>query len=119
VSSSLGALDERFAPFAQWFVETARSDGYEIVVTSTRRSVQQQEVLWEEFQAGGRDLPALPPNRSLHVRGLAFDCVVAGNYRGPLQAELGQLWQLVGGTWGGQSDPVHFQPPAWWLRSLT
>jgi hypothetical protein len=117
VSSSLLDLDPAFAPIADWFVRYVREAGYSVVVTSTRRSEKQQAELYAEWKAGARDLPALPPERSLHVRGLAFDMVVSGNYRSQDQRVVGTEWVRLGGTWGA-GDPVHFQPPREWLYDV-
>src|SRR5262245_3625529 len=76
-------------------------------ITSTRRSVKEQARLYRDYLSGRSRYPAAPPGRSSHARGLAFDMTVT-----PRSAltELGQLWERIGGTWGGRfRDPIHFE----------
>lgn len=115
--ATLSSLHPAFAPIARWWVEYLRSFGLDVQITSTTRTVQHQAELYAEYLAGKRDLPALPPDRSLHVRGLAVDLVINGDYRGSAQAQAGQEWRRLGGEWG-PSDPVHFQPPRSWREAL-
>lgn len=72
-------------------------------ITSVRRSRAQQEVLYERYKAGLNPYPVLPPGMSMHELGLAFD-MVCDNPR-----VVGAGWKRLGGTWGGKSDPVHFE----------
>lgn len=114
MSRSLSALDQTFRPYAEYLVSTARLLGTPHV-TSTRRSYSEQARLYLDYVSGKRPLPALPPDRSLHVRGLALDLVV-GNYQAggppsPEMAALGKWWTDGGGRWGGAADPVHFSAP--------
>jgi hypothetical protein len=30
-----------------------------------------------------------------------------------LLIEAGHLWRSLGGVWGGEADPVHFEAPKW------
>lgn len=119
MSSDLGVLHPALVPVARWFCQAARDVGYQVQVTSTLRSAKKQEELYDEWLLGKRDLPVLPPGRSLHEKGLAWDMVVDNDYRGVGQADVGAAWQSLGGVWGGVADPVHFQPPRWWWSSLT
>jgi hypothetical protein len=77
-------------------------------VTSTRRSSTQQARLFRRWQQGLSPLPAAPPGTSAHEFGFAFDMVVT-----PWEAlaDVGSTWELWGGIWGGNTDPVHFQYP--------
>lgn len=117
MSSDLGALHPALVPLARWYVDTIRGYGAQIQITSTLRSSKRQQELYDEYLAGGRDLPVLPPGHSLHEKGLAWDMVVDGDYWGENQRIVGQFWKSLGGEWGPQ-DPVHFQPPAWWRQAL-
>lgn len=101
MSASLGTLDSRFRPWAQWLVDWARWAGLNPQVTSTYRSLKEQARLYREYQAGRHPLPVAPPGRSLHNYGLAVDLVADDLPR------LGRLWMQVGGSWSA-SDPVHF-----------
>jgi hypothetical protein len=117
VSSSLSDLDPSFAPIASWFVDYVRQAGYQVTVTSTRRTRKRQQELYDDYLAGQHALPVLPPGSSLHERGLAFDMVINGDYRKRAQADVGREWKRMGGAWG-PGDPVHFQPPREWLEEV-
>lgn len=111
MSRSLAALDSRFRPYAEYLVAVARSLA-PTTVTSTRRTWSDQARLYLDYVQGRRALPALPPERSLHVQGWALD-MVCGDYRvggppTPEMAALGDWWRQGGGRWGGTADPVHF-----------
>jgi len=115
MSRSTSALDPSFRPAAEFLVKVSRMLA-PTTVTSTRRSHSEQSRLYLDYMQGRRPLPALPPERSLHVRGLALD-LVAGSYTpgGPPSPEmerLGQWWRSGGGRWGGAADPVHFSAPS-------
>jgi hypothetical protein len=111
MSRALSALDAGFRPYAAYLVQVARGLG-PVQVTSTRRSWSEQGRLYLDYLSGRRALPALPPDRSLHVRGLAVDLVVgayeAGGAPSPELVALGNWWKQSGGRWGGAADPVHF-----------
>lgn len=111
MSRALADLDPRFRPFATYLVEVARSVG-PTQVTSTRRTWSEQSRLYLDYLQGRRALPALSPDRSLHVLGFAID-MVCGDYTvggppSPEMAALGDWWIRGGGRWGGKADPVHF-----------
>lgn len=114
MSRSLSALDPAFRPYGELLVKAARMLGT-AHVTSTRRTYADQQRLWLDYLQGRRPLPALPPERSLHVRGLAVDLVVgeytAGGPPSPEMTLLGEWWRSGGGRWGGVADPVHFSAP--------
>lgn len=110
---SLDQLHPELVPWARWLVQVAEYNGMRVQITSTLRTAGQQESLYRRFLAcrstgGARCLPAAPPGRSDHERGLAFDLVVNGDFRGAAQDALGRYWSSIGGKWGGSVDPVHF-----------
>lgn len=108
-------LHPGFSPWAEWLYDVAHANRLNPRVTSTFRSSRLQAGLydrWRVLRARGytnREIgerfgiwtPA-PPGRSLHNYGLAFDM------SGELLAELGRVWESVGGYWAGPTDPVHF-----------
>jgi hypothetical protein len=109
VSTDLYLLDESLRPFAEYLVRAASDAGLAPRITSTRRSSAEQERLYRRFLAGQAPFPAAPPGASAHEYGWAFDMVVE-----PFEAleDVGRFWQSeLGGEWGRQSDPVHFQLP--------
>jgi hypothetical protein len=95
-------------PFARALHDLAAQAGVAPRVTSTRRSHAQQKKLYENYLAGRSQLPALPPGKSKHEYGMAFDLVTT-----PFEAlwDLGQVWGQWGGIWGAERDPVHFELP--------
>jgi hypothetical protein len=77
-----------------------------VTVTSTRRSLDTQRALYANFLNGCSRLPAAAPGKSLHALGRAFDL----HLDPPVYELAGQVWEAIGGTWGGRfSDPVHFE----------
>ena len=94
------SLDPGIRPWAQWMYDTAELNKLRPRITSTFRSVSEQRSLWEERM--NRVLPVAFPGCSQHNYGLAWDMVTDN------QPALGDLWNRVGGRWGGASDPVHY-----------
>lgn len=108
--ATFAGLDPGFQPWALWLVGNARTT---YAVTSTRRTHALQARLYRDFVAGRSRYPVAPPGRSWHEYGLAWDMVA------PLAElrRLGALWRRVGGTWGGEKDPIHFQASSRMLRT--
>lgn len=91
------------APYAGWLIDVAQYNGLQPRVTSVYRSMQKQRQLYERYLRGESKYPAAPPGHSYHNYGRAMD-ISASNLPG-----LGDLWRRMGGTWGGDVDPIHFQ----------
>jgi LAS superfamily LD-carboxypeptidase LdcB len=91
-------------PYAQYLYQVAEFNGLSPRVTSVFRTRQQQSVLYQRFLRGLSTLPAAPPGKSRHERGLAWDMVTTN------PAAIGALWKSMGGRWF-PSDPVHFEVP--------
>lgn len=89
-------------PYAEYLYKAAMVAGLHPRITSVRRTAQQQAVLYERYLQGRALFPALPPGRSKHQYGLAFDLVCDD------AAALGGLWRQMGGRWFA-SDAVHFE----------
>lgn len=109
-------LQAAFRPFADWLLRVAREyGGYRI--TSGRRSTTYQAQLYSRWLAGepGIYTPA-PPGRSQHEKGWAFDMAQPGvdPQEDEFLATLGAYWRSLGGVWGGEKDPVHFEAPKSW-----
>jgi len=108
---SLRSLHPGLVPYAQWIYSVGRYYDGRLVVTSARRSRQDQARLYARWQRGETRIPAAPPGSSAHELGLAFDLARLG-----IDAKtdwyllwLGSVWQnYVGGKHGGTNDPVHF-----------
>ena len=83
----------------------ARARGFQMVVTSTKRTRVEQQSLFDQFQLGNRKFPVARPGTSRHEIGLAIDAVALPASRRP---ELVEIMQSVGFRWAGPSDFVHF-----------
>lgn len=110
--ADLGTLDPRLVPYAKYLYQVGKQYDGRLVVTSARRSMAKQQRLYNDYLRGISKIPAAPPGKSLHQLGLAFDLARIGKdpLNDPLLNWLGAVWTSWGGRWGGQRDPVHFQP---------
>lgn len=110
--ADLNTLDPQLVPYARYLVNLGKYYDGRLVVTSARRSINKQRTLYADWIAGRSKIPAAPPGRSLHQYGLAWDMARIGMdpLTDPLLVWLGAVWEHWGGRWGGQRDPVHFQP---------
>jgi len=110
--ADLGTLDPRLVPWAKYLYSLGKQYDGRLVVTSARRSMAKQQRLYNDYLRGISKIPAAPPGRSLHQLGLAFDLARIGKdpLTDPLLNWLGAVWTSWGGRWGGERDPVHFQP---------
>jgi len=83
----------------------ARAQGFQLVVTSTKRTRLEQQTLFDQFQLGNRRFPVAPPGTSRHEIGLAIDGVAIPADRLP---DLVVIMRSVGFKWAGPDDFVHF-----------
>lgn len=103
--ASLRSLDPSFRPIASAFIRALERAGVRVVVTSTRRSLNEQRKLYADYLAGRSKFPAAAPGKSTHGLGYAFDL----SLNPPVYAQAGQLWERLGLTWGGRfNDKIHF-----------
>jgi len=111
-------LHPRFAPVAQALIDYMRSHDARFVITSGLRTRAEQVELWEKFLRGDPSQPyrPAPPGRSQHERGFAIDVARFGTraYEDQDLREWGRWWRSLGGVWGGENDPVHFEAPKSW-----
>lgn len=102
MSQRIEDLEPWLQPWARWLLSLWPY----AQVTSTRRNSQQQQQLYSAYLRGESKYPAAPPGHSMHEYGRAFDVVADPQ----ILAQLGQVWESVGGTWGGRGgDPIHFE----------
>ena len=107
-------LHPQVRPAAEWLVSLAAAQGWDVRITSVRRSMREQQMLYADWIRGRRILPAAKPGCSQHQYGLAWDMVISEDMNGPRQRAIGGAWGQIGGSWGGQTDPVHYG--VFWTR---
>ncbi len=122
--ADLNTLQPWLRPYADYLFKTGRwynqvydwgRGGGPLVVTSARRTPQEQYLLYQKWRRGESQIPAAPPGKSMHERGLAFDIARLGidPFTDPLLNFMGEIWREMGGIylgqWGGGGDPVHFE----------
>lgn len=121
--ASFSRLHPAIEPWARWLYAVAQDAGLRPVLTSSYRSVADQRRLYARRHSN--PYPVAPPGASPHHTGLAFDLSLAlpADQREEGLRALGELWESVGGRWGGRFkhyDPVHFDavdfpPPYDWM----
>jgi uncharacterized protein YcbK (DUF882 family) len=104
----LAQLEPRTRDLAIQLVNAARDVGVPLIITSSRRSVEEQRRLVE----AGRSRTM----NSAHLRGEAFDVDVMGLRRDDIPrwwfSALGAYGESLGLVWGGRwsfYDPGHFE----------
>jgi len=104
----LRGLDSRIRPYAEWAFAIADYYNISPTVTSTYRSWEQQERLYETFRRGEATFPANRPGDSAHNYGWAFDTVVPRSQQ--------SLWDEIRAYVGFEvlpNDIIHAQVPNW------
>lgn len=89
-------------------LDYAKQVGVPVTVTSTYRSMAQQQQLYTNYLAGRSQFPANPPGASGHNYGLAWDSVVPEAFR--------EWWTSVRGYFGFKvpaNDWIHAEVPNW------
>jgi len=118
--ADLSTLEPWIQPWAdylwrigKYWIEVDQWERGPLVVTSARRSPQQQYHLYQKYLRGESKLPAARPGTSLHEYGRAFDLARPGvdPLGDTILYDLGELWTQWGGRWGNSRDPVHFDVP--------
>ncbi len=105
MSSSLRSLQPSAQATFGAFIRFLARMGVQVIVTSTRRDLDEQAKLYERFKAGLSPYPAAPPGHSTHAAGIAVDMKLTP----PVYDWAGRVWEAAGFTWGGRfHDPIHF-----------
>jgi hypothetical protein len=107
--SVLDNVDAGLAQGIQELLQFCADNGLQARITSGFRTRGQQQYLYNRYINGNSMLPAVPPDHSAHEYGWAVDLVVTPN---EYQQAVGEAWvKYWGGSFGGRSDPVHFELP--------
>jgi peptidoglycan L-alanyl-D-glutamate endopeptidase CwlK len=117
-SRSIEDLHPLVAEKARQLIELARTDGIEILVTSTLRTFEEQAELFAIGRTRpGKKVTNAKPGASWHNFGLAFDVVPLVNgkaiWDSPFWTQIGTLGKQVELVWGGDfksfKDKPHFE----------
>ena len=105
---SLRGLDPLVRERAELCLQVAEYFGVPVTVTSTFRSWNEQQALYDRFKRGQSQFPANRPGDSAHGYGWAWDSVVA--------PEVQDWWDSVR-RWAGfevlPNDRIHAEVPNW------
>jgi peptidoglycan L-alanyl-D-glutamate endopeptidase CwlK len=118
MNRSLDALTPEMKEAALELINRADSAGIDIFVTSTLRTLDEQQALYDQGRTKpGAIVTNAKPGESSHNFGLGFDVAFSGTqpYIGPWK-ELGALGESIGLEWGGRwrnPDQPHFQAKDW------
>lgn len=108
MSRSVFLLRGDFKIRVREWLAALRANGVGFRVTSTKRTWEEQAVLYQRFLDGKSRFPAAPPGRSKHQRGQAID-VVFDDPDGLAIAVRSAGIHLL--RWAGPGDSVHFDQP--------
>src|SRR5512137_1207134 len=98
----MSGLIEPLRTYARNLPRACAAMGFQARVTSGYRSPAKQAKLYQRYLAGLQPYPVAPPGTSDHEQGLAIDVVTTDI------ARLVTLLGMVGLSWAGPDDPVHF-----------
>lgn len=126
-SRSLDDLDARVKPLAESFLASCKAAGYDMLVTCTLRSYEEQTELYAQGRtAPGKIVTKAKPGSSAHNYGLALDVVPIVNgkpywqfsQKDPVWSKIGAIGQQAGLQWLGAPgskfvEGCHFQLPNW------
>lgn len=103
VGLDLNRVHPKLRTIARNLPRVAKANGFQVRITSGYRSRSVQAKLYRDYLNGTALYPVNPPGTSLHEKGMALD-ILSTN-----QNALASLLTSIGLTWGGPSDPIHFQ----------
>lgn len=117
-------LDSRIKHLAEQFVEDAFKAGIDVIVTSARRTIAEQNALYSHGRSKpGQIVTNAKGGSSPHNFGLAFDVVPVKNgvpqwnASNDVWERLGAIGKSLGLKWGGEFktivDRPHFELPVW------
>jgi hypothetical protein len=106
VSLNLSRVHPKLKTIARNLPRVAKSQGFQVRITSGWRSYQTQIKLYNDWYRGLSPYPVARPGTSKHEKGLALDILSTNT------EALVALLNSVGLAWGGPTDPVHFEIPS-------
>lgn len=123
---NIATMAAEMQPIARKFVEQARAAGYPVVITSGRRTMEEQAALYAKGRtAPGDVVTKAQPGDSAHNSGLAFDFAFGDAIGRPTWpkdapwAKAAEIGKRLGLSWGGDwkafMDQPHLELPSWRL----
>lgn len=120
----IASLASRLQPIAREFVQRARAAGYQIVLASGTRTMEEQRALYDQGRTkSGKIVTNAQAGDSAHNFGLAFDFAFGNAFGRPTWPEDGpwaavaaigkQLGLVWGGDWKTFKDRPHLEVADW------
>lgn len=117
-------LEPSFQPTVRQFLADAHAAGYNVVITSGRRTMAEQRALYAQGRtAAGKIVTNAQAGDSPHNFGLSFDFAFANALGQPTWpdngpwAEVAAIGKKLGMEWGGDwksfKDRPHLESPSW------
>jgi hypothetical protein len=100
-------LHPQLRPYAELLLREASKAGIRCVITSVRRSFEEQSKLYAKYLRGENPYPVAKPGTSAHETGLAFDVDCRWPDGKDAAPVVGSNWNRWGGRWS-RNDRVHF-----------
>lgn len=120
----IATLDPSLQPLARKFLADAHAAGFNVVITSGRRTMAEQAALYAQGRtAAGKIVTKAQPGDSAHNFGLSFDFAFANALGQPTWpedapwADAAAIGKALGLEWGGDwksfKDRPHLELPTW------
>lgn len=121
---NIATLAAEMQPIARKFVAQARAAGYPVVITSGRRTMEEQAKLYAQGRTDpGTIVTKAEPGDSAHNFGMAFDFAFGNAVGQPTWpkdgpwAQAAEIGKKLGLSWGGDwkafMDQPHLELPSW------
>lgn len=124
MSHKISDLKPDFREMVEDFLQEVAEQGFDVIVTSTLRTYQEQADLYAIGRTKpGKKVTNAKPGQSWHNHGRAIDIVPLVNgkpvWNSPHWKTIGEIGEMIGMEWGGRwprfKDFPHFQ----WTDGMT
>ena len=133
MSRNIEDLDPRMQPLALELVGRCMAQGLPIVITQTRRTMEEQQALYDQGRVRpGKIVTQARPGQTAHNYGLAFDVafiipetgeITWDEPRSGAWYDVGRIGEGLGLIWGGRwrkfPDRPHFELANWRSAGLS